>query len=154
LKKPADPFDSFFEEIYSENYSFLVKYLYKLVRDLNLAEDFSHDIFLRIYKSRNTILTGSSLRNYLKRCARNKSIDHFRHKAREEAKNKKIIPEIKEFDESFYLSVENFFIEGDVLYTVNDVLEKFSERKRKIFKSRIIEQKTRKQVSEEEKISS
>ena len=154
MKKNDDPFDVFFEEIYSENYLFLVKYLYKLVHDLNLAEDFSHDIFLRIYKSRKTVITGENLRNYLKKSARNISIDHFRKTARDEEKTKRIIPELKEFDETFYLSVENFVIEGEVLSTVNDVLDKFPERKREIFKARILEQKTRRQVSEEEKISS
>lgn len=154
MEKTDDPFDLVFGVIYSENYLFLVKYLYLLINDLNLAEDFSHDIFLRIYKSRNTAINGDNLRNYLKKAARNISIDYFRQAAREEAKNKKIIPELKELDESFYHSVENMVIECEVLSTVNDVLEEFTERSRKIFQARIIEHKTRKQVSEEEKISS
>ncbi len=154
MKKTVDSFDSFFNEIYSQNYQFLVKYLYLLVNDLNLAEDFSHDIFLRIFKSRNTGLTGVNLRNYLKKAAKNIAIDHFRQSAREEAKHKKIIPELKELDESFYLNIENFVIEGEVLSTVNDVLDEFSQKNRKIFVSRVIENKTRRQVSREEKISS
>lgn len=152
--KTVDPFDLFFEEIYSEHYPFLVKYLYRLVQDIDLAEDFTHDIFLRIYKSRNTAVVGISPKCYLRISARNIAVDHFRHSAREEAKKKKIIPELEELDELFYFDIENIVIKGEVLTTVNDVLEEFSERNRKIFVARIIENKTRRQVSEDEKISS
>jgi RNA polymerase sigma-70 factor (ECF subfamily) len=150
----VDPFDLFFEKIYLENYPFLVRYLYRLVHDLGLAEDFAHDIFLRIYKSRNTAITGISLKCYLRISAKNIAVDHFRQSAREEAKNKKLFPELKDFDESFYFNVENIVIEGEVLSTVNDVLEEFSERSRKIFLARIVENKTRRQVSQDEQISS
>lgn len=152
--KTVDPFDLFFEEIYSEHYPFLVKYLYRLVQDIDLAEDFTHDIFLRIYKSRNTVLTGISLKCYLRISAKNKAVDHFRQSAREEAKNRRFFPELNELDESFYFDVENIVIEGEVLSTVNDVLEEYSERNRKIFVARIIDNKPRRQVSEDEKISS
>jgi RNA polymerase sigma-70 factor (ECF subfamily) len=151
--KTVDPFDLFFEEIYSKYYPFLVRYLYRLVHDIGLAEDFAHDIFLRIYKSRRTVVAGISPKCYLKISAKNIAVDHFRQTAREEAKNKKIIPELKEFDESFYFDIENIVIEGEVLSTVNDVLEEYSERNRKIFVARIMENKTRRQVSEAEKIS-
>jgi len=68
-------------------------------------------------------------------------------------KYQKIIPEIQDLNEAFYLNLENSIIEGEVISTVQDVLEDFSERSKKIFISRIFENKTRRQVSEEEKIS-
>ncbi len=61
LKKAYDPFDVVFEEIYNKNYTYLVKYLYLLVYDLNIAEDLAHDIFLRIYKSKNSEITGDKI---------------------------------------------------------------------------------------------
>ena len=153
MKNVYDPFDELFEKFYRENYSFLVKYLFLLVHDFNAAEDLAHDIFLRIYKSRNSVIAGGQLRNYLKKSARNISIDYLRKQAREEAKNKKVIPELKDYDESFYTSLENSIIEGEVMSTVKDVLENFTESSRKIFISRMIEHKTRKQISKEENIS-
>ncbi len=153
MKKSCDPFDLLFEEIYNNNYTYLVKYLRMLVFDFNIAEDLAHDIFLRIYKSRNIEITGDKLRNYLRKAAKNIVIDYLRKKAREEAKNNRIIPELMELNESFYHSLENSIIEGEVLSTVNDVLEGFSEKNRKIFLSRILQQKTRNEISKEEKIS-
>lgn len=153
MKKSYDPFDVVFEEIYNKNYTYLVKYLCLLVYDFNVAEDLAHDIFLRIYKSKNSEITGMKLRNYLRKAAKNIVIDYLRKKAREEAKNNKIIPELMELNELFYMNLENSIIEGEVLSTVNEVLENFSERNRKIFISRIMEQKTRNEISKEEKIS-
>ena len=154
MKKVYDQFDEVFIEIYNNNYSYVYKYLIILVHDHDIAQDLSHDIFLRIYKSRNSELTGGNIRNYLKKSAQNIAIDHLRQMAREEARSKKLIPEIKEYDDTFYLNLENSIIEGEVISTVNDVLEDFSEKSRKIFIARIFENKTRKQVSEDEKISS
>ncbi|HNX25270.1 MAG TPA: sigma-70 family RNA polymerase sigma factor [Spirochaetota bacterium] len=153
MKNSYDSFDEKFEKIYRNNYLYLVKYLFLFVHDFNIAEDLAHDIFLRIYKSKNAVITGDQIRNYLKIAARNIAIDHLRKQSREEAKNKKIIPELKEYDEAFYSSLENSVIEGEVMSTVNDVLDNFTERGRKIFLSRIMEHKTRKKVSEEEDIS-
>jgi RNA polymerase sigma-70 factor, ECF subfamily len=156
LKKFCDPFDELFEKSYRENYSYLLKYLFLLVHDLNIAEDLVHDIFLRIYKSRNSVIIGeqSKLKNYLKKAARNISIDYLRKQEREDAKNKKVIPELKDYNDAFYLSLENSIIEGEVLSTVRDVLENFNECSRKIFISRIMEKKTRKEVAREENLSS
>lgn len=154
LRQFYDPYDLIFEEVYNKNIAYLVKYLILLVNDVNIAEDLAHDIFLRIYRARNVEITGGKFRNYLKKSARNIAIDHLRKMSREDAKNRKVIPELKSLDEILYLNLENSIIGGEVLSTVQDVLENFPERNRKIFISRIMENKTRKQVSEEEKISS
>ena len=153
MKKSDDSFDAVFVEMYNQNYTYLVKYLCLLVFDISVAEDLAHDIFLRIYKSKNNEIAGAKLRNYLRKAAKNIVIDYLRKTAREEAKNNKIIPELKELNDLFYMNLENSVIEGEVLSTVHDVLENFSERNRKIFISRIMEQKTRNAVSKEENIS-
>ncbi len=153
MKTSDDPFDPLFINIYNQNYNYLVNYLYLLVYDLGIAEDLAHDIFLRVYKSKNSEITGIKLRNYLKKSARNIAVDHLRRISRDEIKFQKIIPEIREFDEAFYFNLENCIIEGEVLSTVQDVLEEYSKKNRQIFISRIMDNKTRRQVSLEEDIS-
>jgi RNA polymerase sigma-70 factor (ECF subfamily) len=125
-----------------------------LVNDLSIAEDLAHDIFLRVYRSKNFRISSPQFRNYIKKAARNIVADYLKITARNEAKNRKMIPVLKNLDETIYSSLESGVIEGEVLSTVHDVLDEFSERSRKIFTSRMFEQKTLKQVSEEEKISS
>ena len=154
LEKEYDPFDVIFIDMYDKNYMYLVKYLFLLVNDFSIAEDLAHDIFLRVYRSKNIDINGLKFRNYIKKAARNIVIDHLKRSARNEAKNRKMIPVLKELDEAIYFSLEDCIIEGDVISTVQDVLDEFSEKNRKIFVSRILEQKSLKKVSEEEKISS
>ncbi len=154
MKRAYSPFDNLFIDIYNNNYLYLVKYLIMIVHDLGVAEDLAHDVFLRIYKSGNMNLAGVISRSYIKKSARNIAIDHIRKKKREEARNAKIIPEIKELNETFYSKLEDSVINGEVMSTVSDVLENFSEKKRKIFISRVIENKTRREISEEENLTS
>jgi len=153
LEETDRKFDMIFSEIYNRHYSFLFGYLFLIVHDPDVAEDLVHDIFLRLYRSRNSEIAGMKIRNYLKKAAKNIAIDHLRKKAREEARHKKIICEVKELNETFYSSLENSMIEGEVLSTVHDVLEEFSEKKRKVFMARVFENKTFRQLSQEEKIS-
>ena len=142
-----------FIDFYDQNYTSLVKYLFLLVNDLDMAEDLAHDIFLRVYRSRSAKITSPKFKSYLKKAARNIAIDHLKKLAREEAKKDKIIPILMELDETFYSGLENSVIDGEVISTVRDVLEEFSEKNRKIFVSRVLERKTRRQICEEEEIS-
>ena len=148
-----DPFDAIFIDIYEKNYIYLVKYLFILVNDFGIAEDLAHDIFLRVYRSKNVAMNSPKFRNYIRKAARNIFIDYLKRSARSEAKKRKIIPVLKEIDQATYAGLESGVIEGEVISTVHDVLDEFPEKNRKIFISRMFEQKTRKQVSEEEKIS-
>jgi RNA polymerase sigma factor (sigma-70 family) len=150
LKNDADFFDVMFIDNYNKNYVYLLKYLISLIGDPYKAEDFAHDIFVRIYKSKKNDLTGQSFRNYLKIAAKNIALDYMKNQMREDLKNKRKMPEL---DEGFYMDMDAAVIEGEVLSTVNEVLEVFSEKSRKIFVSRIIENKPRWQVSKEEKIT-
>lgn len=154
MEKSYDSFDKLFEKVYRQHCSFLVKYLNLIVRDFNIAQDLAHDIFLRIFKTKNPVVNGDNIRNYLKKAAKNMAIDHLRKKAREESKAKRLIPDQGEYGEAFYQSLESSVIEGEVIFTVQDVLDNFSENSRKIFIARMVENKTRKQVSEEGSISS
>jgi RNA polymerase sigma-70 factor, ECF subfamily len=153
LEKINRQFDEIFTEIYNKHHSYLLRYMYLIIHDCDHAEDLVHDIFVRLYKSGNPEITGIKIRNYLKKAARNIAIDHLRKQAREDAKNKKVIIELKELDDMFYLNLENCTIQGEVISTVHDVLDEFSEKKRNIFIGRIIEKKTFKQLSIEENIS-
>lgn len=152
MKKIYNTFDEAFVEVYDKYHIYLLKYLLLLVHDFDVAEDLTQDIFIRIYNSRNSEITGEKFRNYIKKAARNIAIDNARKSAREEGRNKRMIPEIKELNDNFYSSLEDSFIDGEILSTVNDVLEKYSEINKKVFISRIIENKTRRQVSAEENI--
>ena len=154
MDKKYDSFDVSFIDFYDKNYIFLVRYLFILVHDFNIAEDLAHDIFLRLYKAKNININSLKFRSYIKKAAKNIVIDHQKRVAKDEEKIRKMIPIIEELDEIIYSSLENSIIEGEIVSTVHDVLDEFSEKNRKVFVSRVIDKKSRRQVSEEEKISS
>ncbi len=153
LVKMDKDFDAIFSNLYSKYYSFLFSYIFSIIHDPDITEDLVHDIFLRLYRLRNLETDSLKIRNYLKKAARNIAIDYLRKITREEVRQKKIITELKEFNGDFYSCIENYTIEGEVISTVNDVLEEFSEKKKNIFKGRFFENKTFRQLSREEKIS-
>ena len=153
LENRSDAFDEIFIDFYDKNCRYLVKYLFFLVNDITIAEDLSQDIFLRLYKSKNVNIANPKFKSYLKKAARNIAVDHLKKLTRDEAKQEKIIPVLKVVDETVYSNLEDIIIDGEVISTVRDVLEEFSEKNRKIFISRVFEQKTRRQISKEEEIS-
>lgn len=153
MDKTDKQFDMIFTEIYNKYYSFLLGYIFLITHDSDLSEDLVHDIFLRLYRLRSPELSGMKIRNYLKKAAKNIAIDHLRKKTREDARHKRIICELKDMDGALYSRLENYTIDGEIISTVNDVLEEFSEKKKKIFISRFFEKKTFKQLTEEEQIS-
>lgn len=153
MGKTYNVYDEVFSEVYEKYHIYLLKYLLLFVHDFTEAEDMVQEIFVRIYKSRNSEITGEKFRNYIKKAARNIAIDHARKSARDEARNKRMIHEVKEYNENFYSNLENSIIDGEIISTVNDFLEKYSEINRKVFIARVIEEKSRREVSEEVNIS-
>ena len=153
MKNGSDTFDVVFIDFYDKNYRFLLKYLFFLVNDICIAEDLVHDIFVRLYSSKNDNIANPKIKNYIKKAARNIVIDHLKRLSRDEAKRRRMIPVLEELSETIYASLEDSVIDGYVISTVHDILEEFSDKNKKIFISRMLEQKTRKQVSEEEDVS-
>ena len=70
-----------FATIYLQHNEGLYNYLLKFTKNPALAEDFVHDIFLKVWEKRETIDIKSSFASYLYRFARNYSINHLRHLA-------------------------------------------------------------------------
>ncbi len=59
----------------------LYNYLLKFTKNPALAQDFVHDIFLKVWEKRETIDIKSSFAAYLYRYARNYAFNHLRHLA-------------------------------------------------------------------------
>lgn len=72
-----------FGSIYSRYYPDVHRYLLVLVKVPELAEDLTHEVFIRIWESRQTINITRSFKSYLLRSAHNKAIDFIRKNAAE-----------------------------------------------------------------------
>lgn len=146
-------FDRDFENLYKDYFLYLVNYLSAMVHDFTIAEDITHDVFLRIYKNRKVPPSDrQKCRSYMMRSAKNMAIDHLRRQKRDELKIQKLIPEWDgSIDQSF--DVENIHIEGSIISTVHDVLSDFPERNRTIFFESVIENKKLNDISSRGKLS-
>ncbi len=67
------------EELFYLHNQTIFKYLYYLLNDEKLAEDFTQETFIRYFKYEQTIKEGAELA-WLRRTARNLAYDHYRRK--------------------------------------------------------------------------
>jgi RNA polymerase sigma factor (sigma-70 family) len=86
------------------------------------------------------------------RSVKNMAIDYLRKQKRDEMNIRKNIP-IWDGEINQLFDVERIVVEGCVLSTVSDVLSSFPERKSRIFRENIIENKSHAEVSLNEGLS-
>ena len=72
-----------FEELYNRNKAPLYRYFLRQLKHSALAEEFSHEVWLRIIKSRESYFPKAKFTTYLFQIAHNRIIDHFRQSSKE-----------------------------------------------------------------------
>lgn len=64
--------------LYDEYYNYICSVVYKMVGDSTLAEDIAQEVFVEVWKRRESLDVNLSLRGYLRRVAVNKTLNHIR----------------------------------------------------------------------------
>lgn len=72
--------DLIFENIYREYYIDLCRYCFLFVRSEKTAEDIVQDQFIYLWENRNEISIRTSVKSYLYKAVRNKSINYLKSK--------------------------------------------------------------------------
>ncbi|WP_455375163.1 sigma-70 family RNA polymerase sigma factor [Kaarinaea lacus] len=67
-----------FEELYHRNKAPLYRYFLRQLDQAALAEEFAHEVWLRVIKSRESYLPTAKFTTYLFQIAHNHLVDHFR----------------------------------------------------------------------------
>lgn len=67
-----------FEELYHRNKAPLYRYFLRQLNQTALAEEFAHEVWLRVIKSRESYLPKAKFTTYLFQIAHNHLVDHFR----------------------------------------------------------------------------
>ena len=68
-----------FDTIFRTHYAHLVAFGQSLLRDRSTAEDVAQDVMLELWRRRDSIAISESLRAYLLRATRNRSLNQLRH---------------------------------------------------------------------------
>ena len=70
-----------FDAVFRAHYASLVGTAERMLRRSDVAEEIVQDVMLELWRRRETIVVDDSLRGYLFRATRNRSLNHLRHGA-------------------------------------------------------------------------
>jgi RNA polymerase sigma-70 factor (ECF subfamily) len=70
-----DAFDALFRQWYEP----VVRVAHRILRDQGVAEELTQDVFLELWRRKDSLPDGSSVPAYLMQAARNRALNHLRH---------------------------------------------------------------------------
>ncbi len=118
-----------FEQLYNQ-YKRLIYYnIYKLVHRQEVAEELTHDVFLKVWQLRGSIATTQSFPAFLRRIATNMAIDFYRKAAADKKLRAELVAVATELYDPF--GDEMTGLENSAV--IQSVLEKLPPRRREIF---------------------
>jgi RNA polymerase sigma-70 factor (ECF subfamily) len=79
-----------FEQLFREHYAALVRFGEGLLRSRELAEDTVQEVLLNLWRQRETVRVDDSVKAYLYRAVRNRSLNHIRN----ERVRREAVPEL------------------------------------------------------------
>jgi len=132
----------------------MVMYLHNMIRDWDIAEELAQDAFIKLYEkdykldpeSRKTV-------NLIITVAKNAALDYLKRKKRETRKYQEKHYEDVILNESLYQSLEDTYIQSEVISTLHDAIDEFPGRVREALLDRFYNDKKTCAVSQERKVS-
>ncbi|MGD8779135.1 MAG: RNA polymerase sigma-70 factor [Ignavibacteria bacterium] len=118
-------------------------FVYSYTRNAEISEELVQDVFIRIWKNRQTLDPASSINNYIYTIAKNLTIDYLRKKKGEVIS----LESVKENEISSGHEGELKIISREDEATVNKVIDKLSQRKKEVFKMHRFEQMTYREIA-------
>lgn len=89
-----------FEQLFHRHYSNLCRYAYTYLKAHDASEEVVSDVFLKIWKNRDSLQIQSSISAYLVRATRNLAIDHLRYLNRQRRKTYDLVGDFQANDAS------------------------------------------------------
>ena len=118
-----------YEVLFRKFYTGLCNYSYKIVKDIDTAEEIIQDLFFNIWEKRHELEIESSVKSYLFKSAYNKSILYLRHKSVTE-KYERYVRNTDKFDEP---DASEELTLKELNEVIDKTLDELPERSRKIF---------------------
>jgi RNA polymerase sigma-70 factor (family 1) len=122
--------DSFFKAIYLDFYPGLIVFANGYLKDIALAEDTVEDVFIKLWKNKNTISAIKNLKLYLYISVKNSCINHL---VKLKKINIKSIDELKIDFESITASAEESIISKESIKFINAEINKLPNKCKAIF---------------------
>lgn len=80
LRRLSEDDEAAMEVLFKRHYSLVSYAIYNLVKDAQTTEDIAQEVFMEIWKRRDTLAITISLKAYLRRSAVNKTLNYLRDK--------------------------------------------------------------------------
>lgn len=138
-------FEKLFEHYSNQLYQFSLSYL----KSKEAAEDIVQEVFIKVWKNRNSIKTDTSFQSYLFTITLNSVRKYFNKLAKSNELKHNILIEFSDFKEDF----DNYKNYQSLLDKLEDLIEQMPEKRKNVFVKKKIEGKSLKEISEELNIS-
>lgn len=123
------------EQLYSDYSKDIYRYLFSLCRDASLSEDLTSEVFLAVVKSIGTFRKECDVKTWLFSIARNKWFEYLRRKKR--SVETEALDEFIELKPSSSPSVEQTFLNDELIKRIYELIDEEKERPRKVALMRI-----------------
>lgn len=147
---------SVYTEIYKIFYKEYVDDLIFFARqfvDVHAAEDIVHDLFLKIWDKRSTIIAEDNIRNYLLSMVQNACYDYLKHLQVEDNFMSKAVHQFQIDGYKNHESLKNYSWEKGAIDSVYASIEKLPDKRKNIFKKVYFEGKKHADIANELDIS-
>ena len=142
-----------FRDIYADNKDQIFRFLHTFIRNEAVSEELTQDVFLKIFKKMDTeCICIPDVRNYLFSVARSTALDYIRKERAREKHFRKAVIEAG-LDDIFSSSLEDYYIEGEIMSNLREAINSFPENERKIFIETQIERRGKKRVIKEHNVT-
>lgn len=156
--KKEDPYNDLFEKtkkgdqdayhkLYKQFYAPLCIYALRYINDTEVSRDCVQDVFLKIWRDRESISVNYSIRAYLLNSIRNTCFNLIEKKRIHQTYEQHILNTYSTFNEEDLYSIE------ELSSMVDDILDSFPERQKEIFKMSRLENLKNKEIAEKLDIS-
>lgn len=147
LRRLSEDDEAAMEVLFKRHYSLVSYSIYNLVKDSQTTEDIAQEVFMEIWKRRDSLVINSSLKAYLRRSAVNKTLNYLRDK--KNWKNEELSEIQLEIRTEPGKTLETTELEN----IVGQAIEQLPERCGLIFKLSRVEEKSYQEIADELNIS-
>nr|WP_255452834.1 RNA polymerase sigma-70 factor [Aquimarina sp. RZ0] len=139
-----------FELIFKKYFKPLVAYAHSYISDIDIAQDLTQDIFLKLYEKRSTIEIHTSLKAFLYTSIRNRCFDYIKtnniHKKHKD--QLQIVSSLNNIDD------EDPMLQRAELYVkIHEAIKSLPDQNQKIFKLSRLNGMTNQEIADELQIS-
>ena len=136
--------DQGMEMMFKKYFALVSTVVYRILNDSEIAEDLAQEVFLSVWKNRETININSSLKSYLVRAARNKTLNYIRDNKVKTSVSEEM-PDLPDFTPG----IEKEIAGKDLRKKVSQLIDMLPERCRYTFVLSRFENLTYKEIAKE-----